>query len=59
MKKYNKTYIYAGYMQSAKGYNERHYQEVTDNGLTTINEPFTAEHFQDIVDYYNDMSEVN
>lgn len=53
MKKHDKFYEYAGFMQSAKGYKERHYQEVTEDGNTTIGEPITADRFADIVEYYN------
>ncbi|MBR1749895.1 MAG: hypothetical protein IJ740_03290 [Ruminococcus sp.] len=54
MKKYGKFYEYAGFMQSAKGYKERHYQETTADGQTTIGEPITADRFEDIVNYYEE-----
>lgn len=52
MKKHGKTYEYAGFMTSSKGYKERHYQETTNNGMTTIGEPITADRFESIVEYY-------
>ena len=53
MKKHGKFYEYAGFQESAKGYKERHYQEVTEDGNTTIGEPITADRFEDIAEHYN------
>ena len=54
MKKHGKFYEYAGYQMSSKGYKERHYQEITEDGNTTIGEPVTADRFDDIVGYYEE-----
>lgn len=54
MKKHGKFYEYAGYQMNAKGYKERHYQEITEDGNITLGEPITADRFDDIVGYYEE-----
>ena len=56
MKKFGKSYEYVGFIED-KGRKVRGYQEFINNGMTSVGEPITSDHFQAIVDYYNDMSE--